>query len=411
MADDFDLVIADVKRAFQSNPVDIGIRDGEIDAIGSDLESASRRLDIGGGLVTPPFANTHLHLDKVWTLAAAGETALERYQDAEEDMGDAMGAIEAASAVKEGYDEAEIYDNAERAVELGVKHGVLYHRAFADTDTTAELKGIDPLLELREEYADVVDLEVVAFPQDGVLRDPGAEDVVAEAMDRGADTVGGIPWIEYTEADQTEHIERMLGLAREHDADVAMLTDDAGDPGLRTTEELAVQAIEADWEGRVTACHARAMELYPEPYRQKLYGLIDRAGMDIVTDPQTGPLHVPVDELLDAGIPVSIGQDDIADAYYAFGQNSMLEVGFLAAHLLWKSTRDDLWDIYRMLTHYPAQSLGIEDYGIETGTRADLVVFDVDSVREAIHYQPTPRYVLAGGDIVAETTTETTLSM
>ena len=413
MADDFDLLIEDAVLPFETDSrVSIGVRDGTIVEIGpSPLGAASERIDAGGGLVSPPFADPHLHLDKVYTLERAGETSLERYQDESDDMGDAMGAIENASQVKAEYDETWIRGNARRAIELGVKHGVLYHRAFADTDTSAELAGIDPLLDLREEFAGTVDLQVVAFPQDGVVRDPGAADLVEEAMEAGADVVGAIPWIEYTEADQAEHVDRMFDIAVEHDSDVAMLTDDAGDPGLRTTERLAVRAIEEGWEGRVTACHARAMELYPEPYFQKLVGLLERAEMDVVTDPQTGPLHVPVDDLLDAGITVSLGQDDIADAYYPFGRNSMLEVGFLAAHLLWKTTGSDLRDIYRMITTSAATSLGIEGYGIEEGTPADLLVFDVESVAEALHYQPVPTLVIAGGDVVAETSVETTLSL
>ena len=126
---------------------------------------------------------------------------------------------------------------------------------------------------------------------------------------------------------------------------------------------------------------------------------------------RSGPLHAPVDDLLDAGITVSLGQDDIADAYYPFGRNSMLEVGFLAAHLLWKTTGSDLQDIYRMITTSAARSLGIEGYGIEEGTPADLLVFDVESVAEALHYQPVPTLVIAGGDVVAETSVETTLSL
>lgn len=413
MADDFDLLVADAVLPFDGDRrVSIGVRDGTITDIGPPpIGSGSTRIEAEGGLVTPPFTDPHLHLDKVYTLDRAGETALERYQDEADDMGDAMGAIEAASAVKDEYDETQIYDNAKRALELGIKHGVLAHRAFADTDTSAGLTGIKPLLELREEFADVVDLQVVAFPQDGVVRDPGAADYVAEAMDHGADAVGGIPWIEYTDADQAEHIDRMFDLAVTHDADVAMLTDDAGDPGLRTTERLAVRAIEEGWNGRVTACHARAMELYPEPYLQKLVGLLDKADMDIVTDPQTGPLHVPVDDLLEAGITVSLGQDDIADAYYPFGQNSMLEVGFLAAHLLWKTRGTDVRDIYRMVTTAGAASLGLDGYGLAEGTPADMVVFDVGSVAEAIHYQPVPTQVVADGQVVAETTEETTLAV
>ncbi|MDZ7700605.1 MAG: amidohydrolase family protein [Halobacteriales archaeon] len=363
-------------------------------------------MDAGGHLVSPSFVDPHLHLDKVYTYDAAGEDAVERYQAGE--MGDAMGAIESASAVKADYDESRIYENARRAVELGIRHGVLHHRAFADVDTAAGLEGVKALLRLRDDYADVVDLRVVAFPQDGLLRDPGAESLVEEAMALGADEVGGIPWIEFTEADAREHVDRMVDLAVEHDADVAMLTDDAGDPGLRTTEYLATAAIDAGWEGRVTACHARAMALYPEPYRRKLYTLLDRAGVSVVTDPQTGPLHVPVDELLEAGIPVALGQDDIADAYYPFGRNSLLEVGFLAAHLLWKTTADDLQEIHAMLTEHGATSLGLEAHGLAEGTPADLVLLDAASVPEAIGQQALVTHVISGGELVAESRLETT---
>jgi fused signal recognition particle receptor len=127
------------------------------------------------------------------------------------------------------------------------------------------------------------------------------------------------------------------------------------------------------------------MELYPEPYRRRLYTLLDRAGMSVVTDPQTGPLHVPVDELLDAGIPVALGQDDIADAYYPFGRNSLIEVGFLAAHLLWKSTAADLADIHAMLTRHGAGSLGLDDHGLETGAPANLVLLEADVAQEVAH--------------------------
>jgi cytosine deaminase len=406
MADGYDLLITDATTPDRDR-VHIGIRDGTIAAIESAPvdASADRHIDAAGRLVSPSFVDPHLHLDKVYTYSAAGDTAVERYQAG--DMGEAMGAIEAASTVKADYDPDRIYENAKRALELGIRHGVLHHRAFADVDTAAGLKGVKPLLELREEYAEPVDLRVVAFPQDGVVRDPGARDLVEEAMQLGADEVGGIPWIEFTEADAREHVDAMLDLAIEFDADVAMLTDDAGDPGLRTTEYLASRAIEIGWEGRVTACHARAMELYPEPYRRRLYTLLDRTGMSVVTDPQTGPLHVPVDELLDAGIPVALGQDDIADAYYPFGRNSLIEVGFLAAHLLWKSTAADLADIHAMLTRHGAGSLGLDDHGLETGAPANLVLLEADSVQSAIGRQAIVRHVISQGRLVAENRLQT----
>lgn len=410
MADDYDLAIVDA-TAPSGDRVAIGVDDGVITAVETggaavdELGTATREIAADGRLVSPSFVDPHLHLDKVYTYDAAGDTAVERYQaDA---MGDSMGAIEAASAVKDDYDADRIYENAERAVEFGIRHGVLHHRAFADVDTAAGLEGVKPLLRLRDDYADTVDLRIVAFPQDGVVRDPGAGDLVAEAMALGADEVGGIPWIEFTEADAREHVDAMLELAVKHDADVAMLTDDAGDPGLRTTEYLATRAIDVGWQDRVTACHARAMELYPEPYRRKLYTLLDRAGVSVVTDPHTGPLHVPVDELLEAGVPVALGQDDIADAYYPFGRNSLVEVGFLAAHLLWKTTGSDLVDIHAMLTRHGAASLGLDGYGLEPGCAADLVLLDAGSVPEAIGRQALVTHVVSGGRLVAENHLET----
>ena len=134
--------------------------------------------------------------------------------------------------------------------------------AFADVDTKARLEGVIPLLALREEFRGVVDLQVVAFPQDGLLRDPGAEDFVREAVDLGADVVGGIPWIEHTDADALEHVQRMCALAAAHDRRVAMLVDDAGDASLRTTEMLATAMLEHGLVGRGVANHARAIGLY-----------------------------------------------------------------------------------------------------------------------------------------------------
>jgi cytosine deaminase len=197
------------------------------------------------------------------------------------------------------------------------------------------LEGVKALLKAREEFRGQVEIQVVAFPQDGVVRDPGAEDYFREAMALGADVVGGIPWIEYTDADAQEHIDRMFAIAKEYDRHVSMLVDDAGDPGLRTLEMLAVKTLNEGREGRVTAQHARAMALHPEPYYRKVEALLKSARIGIISDPQTAPLHARVRDLYDAGVPVAIGQDDVADAYYPFGRNNMLEVACPAAHLPW----------------------------------------------------------------------------
>jgi cytosine deaminase len=171
------------------------------------------------------------------------------------------------------------------------------------------------------------------------------------AMEMGADVAGGIPWIEYTEADIQAHIREIFDLAQEFDKDVSMLVDDAGDAGLRSLEAMAVEAIRRGWQGRALAHHARAMELYPQPYFQKVAALLKRANLGVVTDPHTGPLHARVKELLEEGVLVCLGQDDISDGYYPFGRNNMLEVAFLAAHLLWMTTSRELETLYNMITN------------------------------------------------------------
>jgi cytosine deaminase len=237
----------------------------------------------------------------------------------------------------------------------------------------------------------------VAFPQDGVVRDPGAEDYVRQAMDMGADVVGGIPWIEYTDADAQKHIDRMFALAKRYNKGVSMLVDDAGDPGLRTLEKLILKTIEIGWEGRVTAQHARAMALYPEPYYRKIEALLKKARVGVVSDPQTGPLHARVRDLYNAGVGIALGQDDIADAYYPFGRNNMLEVAFLAAHLMWMITVPDMEILYDLITTRAAQAMGVKEFGLKEGNKADLVVLNAESVWEAIWSHEAPLHVIKGG--------------
>src|SRR5262249_38694754 len=159
-------------------------------------------------------------------------------------------------------------------------------------------------------------------------------------------------------------------LARDFGKDVSMLLDDAGDPSLRTLEMMASAAIRRGWEGRALAHHCRAMSLYPEPYLQRLAGTLRRARVAVVTDPHTGPLHARVRELLAAGITVCLGQDDISDAYYPFGRNNMMEVAFLASHLLWMMTRTDIETLYDMITVSAARAMNVADFGIAMGQPA-----------------------------------------
>ena len=397
----FSLLIKNARTRFSGGKLlSIGIEGDTIAAVGENLPEAgaAQVIDAEGRLVTESFVNGHLHLCKVYTLEMVGQDALSSYHGGS--MGGAMTAIEQASRVKDRYDEKWIIENVRKACRLAQKYGNTHIRAFADTDTKAKLEGVKALIKAREEFKGIVDLQVVAFPQDGVVRDPGAEDYIRKAMELGADVVGGIPWIEYTDADMQEHIDRMFALAKEFDKDVSMLIDDAGDPGLRSLEMLAVKTLKEGWQGRVTAQHCRAMAMYREPYFRKILALLQKASIGLVSDPQTGPLHARVRDLYDSGVAVALGQDDIADAYYPFGRNNMLEVAFLAVHLLWMTTFSDMEIIYDLITTNAAKAMGIRGHVLEPGGNADLVVLNANDVYHAIWEHEAPFRVIRKGQDV-----------
>jgi cytosine deaminase len=379
--------------------VAIRILDGRIEEISPMIKAKSETvLDAESNLVSESFVNPHLHLDKVYTLDRLDELAMRAYQAG--DMGAAMNAIELASRVKLEYDEAWILPNVRKALGLALNNGNTHIRAFADVDSKAKLVGVKALIKAREEFAGKVDLQVVAFAQDGILREPGAEDLLREAMQLGADVVGGIPWIEFTDADAQRHVDIIFDIAKEFDKPVSMLVDDAGDPGLRTLEMMAVRAIKSGWQGRSLAHHARAMALYPKPYLQKVVALLKQAEMAVVTDPQTGPLHARVKELLEDGVLVCLGQDDISDAYYPYGQNNMLEVAFLASHLLWMTSTAEMDLLFDMITTSAAKAIGLNAFAIQPGAVANLLVHDVSTIREALRYHRTPKFVISHGSLI-----------
>jgi cytosine/creatinine deaminase len=378
---------------------DIAVTDGRIVGIGKSLGVlAQDEIDAEGNLVTESFANPHLHLCKVWTLPMMNEAALAAYHGS--DMGKALAAIDLASKVKETYDATWITRNARRAVALAALHGNLHIRAFADVDSKARLEGVKALIAVREEFRGIVDLQVVAFAQDGIIRDAGTDRLMQEAMALGADVVGGIPWIEFSDSEARAHIEFCFDLAREHDADISMLLDDAGDAGLRTLEMMAAETLRRGWNGRALAHHCRAMALYPEPYLQRLSGTLRAAQISVVSDPHTGPLHARVKDLLGEGINVCLGQDDISDAYYPFGRNNMLEVAFLASHLLWMTTRQDIEKLYDMITVAPAKAMNIQNHGLSVGANANFVVLDQPDVIEALRFHSAPCHVISHGQRV-----------
>lgn len=396
----YDILIKNAQLRRKAGLWNIAIEKGLIKKISKTKIQgrAGKTIDAGGNLVTESYVNTHLHLCKVYTLEMMDAKALTAYHGG--DMGGAMTAIELAARVKANYNEKWILPNVRKALKLAAINGNTHIRAFADVDSKAKLIGLKALLKARDEFKGIVDVQVCAFPQDGVVREKGTVDLMKEAMDLGADVVGGIPWIEFTEKDEQTHIDEMMDLAIAYDKDISMLVDDAGDPTLKTLEMLAVRTLEAGRIGRSLAHHARAMSLYPTPYFKKVSALLKQAGMGVVSDPHTGPLHARVKELLAEGNLVCLGQDDISDAYYPFGQNNMLEVGFLGIHLLWMTTFPEMETIYDMITVNPAKCINLPKFELKVGNNANLVVLDAKSVCEAFRYHKAPTHVISHGKLI-----------
>ena len=394
----FDIAVRRARLRGAGKPLqDIAIGGGRIAAIGERLSGgAATEIDARGGIATESFVNPHLHLCKVYTLFMTDDEAARAYHGA--GMRQAMSAIELAARVKAKYDERWIIDNVRRALALAALYGTTHVRAFADVDGKARLEGVRALLRAREEFKGMVDVQVVAFAQDGLAREPGAAALMREAMALGADVVGGIPWIERTAADTAAHIAFCFELAREFDRDVSMLVDDAGDAGLHTLEAMAAEAVKRGWQNRALAHHARAMALYSD--LEKVIPLMREARMSLVTDPHTGPLHARVKELLAGGVNVCLGQDDISDSFYPFGRNNMLEVAFLAAHLLWMTTRPEMETLYDMVTTRAAQAIGVPEHTLQVGAPANLVVLEAPDVLEALREHAAPLAVVSHGKLI-----------
>jgi cytosine/creatinine deaminase len=352
-----------------------------------------------GGLVTEPFADAHLHLDKVRTLPLVGDAALLAYTAG--GMAGSARGIDLARAVKQHYRLETLLPPIRQALADGERHGVLTVQAFADVDTAARLTGVQAVLAAREEFRGRVDVRVVAFPQDGVLRDPGVAELVEEALALGADVVGGIPWIEAGPRDQEAHVEWACALAARQGRRVAMLTDDTADPASDTTRMLAEAMGRHGLEGCGVACHARALGSYDPGRQTAVLELARDVGLGLVSDPHTGSAALPVARAVELGVAVALGQDDIEDAYYPFGRHNLLEVAFLAAHLLDLRTAPRLELLVDLVTTSAARVLGLPDPALRVGGPADLLVHDAARTVDLLAHHAAPRAVIRRGRLLS----------
>ncbi|GIF21680.1 cytosine deaminase [Actinoplanes tereljensis] len=390
-----DLLLTNTSRG------DIGISGGRIVPAGPAAETR----DLGGRLVTPPLVEPHIHLDAVLTEGQPRPNV----------SGSLFEGIAIWAERVQDLTVEDVKERVRKVLRWQLACGVQHVRSHVDV-CDPSLKALRALVEVREEARGLVDLQLVAFPQQGILSFDGGRELMREAVAVGADVIGAIPHYELTREDGVESVKFAMALAEEKGLRVDIHCDETDDEHSRFLETMVAETIRRGMSGRVTASHTTAMHSYNAAYAYRLINNIARAGLHMVTNPldnavlqgrfDTGPIrrgHTRVKELLAAGVNVAIGHDSVMDPWYPLGFGDPLQAAFVLAHLGHMSGADELRTLIDMITVAPAAALGVHNYGLDLGSEADLVVFDATSEAEALRLQ-RPRYlVMRAGRVVAET--------
>lgn len=402
------LVIRNARLRDKKSLVDILVENDRIKSVGPRLNAkVALEIDAAGSLVLPGFFNLHFHADK----CLLGEVMRPNVS------GTLPEAIEITNDFKRKYEPEEVAKRAVRALQDGVKNGTTFFRLFADVGTIGKLQAARGLLLARERMAPYCDVEVVSFPQEGIVRDPGAADLMKEAIEEGCNVVGGLPWYEYTDADARAHIDICFEMAKRYDLDIHMLVDDTDDPNSRSLEYLARKTMQENYHGRVAASHCGAMAGYNDVYAAKVIDMVATAGITLSVNAHINLVCsarldreprrrgiARVKELLARGVNIVTAQDDVNDPYYPFGKPDPLECALMMAHVAQLTLPHEMEQVMDMITDNSARAAGVKDYGIAAGCRADLVVVGVPSVHEALRQQPYRRHVIRSGRVVATAT-------
>lgn len=401
-----DLVIRNAKLNRKNELLDIGVQERKITMIRNRISAKGKEeIDAKGRLTTPAFVNPHVHPDKSFV----GDEA-DRLR-----TGATLEAFTLTHIFKKNYTMENILERAGKVMELAARYGSTIVRVFADIDTIGGLLPFKALQQLKADYKDVVDIQVVAFPQEGIVKNPGSEELMKEAIELGPDVVGGIPWFEMTDEDSKYHADFIFNLARKYDKDIHFLEDDTDDPYSRGLEYTASKVIKEKFQRIVTVSHVEALARYGDAHADKVIKLVREAGINVCSNPHISlwlasrldPQPIArgvtrVKELLNAGINVCSGQDDVNDPFYPFGKMDQLEIAFLTAHACQMTMPDELEKVFDMVTYNAAKALGIKDYGLNMGCRADIVIHEAESIKEALRMRLERVYVIKGGQIIAE---------
>lgn len=369
------------------------------------VRPAPGMLDAARALVVPSLVDAHLHLDLAYSLT----------QVPPNDSGTLLEAIELWQEAKSHMLAHDVCERALRAVRDEISGGTGYIRSHVDVGSMAEYRLCEGVLEARRRAAEFCHIELVAFPQDGLIRDAQAVDHMRRALRDGVNLVGGIPHIESTQRDGIAHLELVFDLAAEFDADIDVHIDETDDPHSIYTEYLASMTMERGWQNRVTASHVCALGSYPDAHAARVIDLLAAAQIRVVTNPGVN-LHLQgrfdrypkrrgltrVSELLARGIDVAAGQDCITDPFYPLGNGKMLDQAFLVVHADHMNTAQRIRQAFDMVSGMAGRVLGLERYAVVEDAPANLAVFAAEDVLELVRVRPAPRWTIHRGRIVAE---------
>src|SRR5438309_707441 len=397
-----DLLLKGARIAGETDTRVIGVRDG---LIAEPEDEARQVIDLRGALVTPALVEPHIHLDAVLTVG----------EPRHNQSGSLFEGIAIWAERVKDLTVDDVKRRVRRILRWQLANGVQHVRSHVDV-CDPELRAVRALVELRQEIGGQMELQLVAFPQQGILSFDGGAELMRKAVAMGVDVVGGIPHFELTREYGVESVKFAFALAAEHGLRVDIHCDETDDDHSRFVEVMAAETIRLGMQGRVTASHTTAMHSYNNAYAYQVVSRIARAGLHMVTNPldnstlqgrfDSYPIrrgHTRIKELQAAGITVCIGHDSVMDPWYPLGCADPMQAAFVLAHYGHMSGAGELRRLVDMVTVDPARALGLQGYGLAEGAPASLVVFEATSEMDALRLLPRRRLVLREGRIVART--------
>ncbi|PCI05269.1 MAG: cytosine deaminase [Hyphomicrobiales bacterium] len=402
----FDLLIKNATLADAKTQVSIAIKDGKIVDVGPRVEGeALEAIDADGNLVTPPFIDPHFHMDATLSLG------MPRLNES----GTLLEGIALWGELKPHLTIEALKQRAHALAKWSIAKGTLAIRSHVDTSDES-LMAVEALLEVKKEIAPWIDMQLVAFPQDGYFRSKGAVDNLARALDMGVDVVGGIPHFERTMADGAASVTALCEIAAERGLLVDMHCDETDDPMSRHIETLAYETKRLGLEGRVAGSHLTSMHSMDNYYVSKLLPLIAEAEITAIPNPlinitlqgrhDSYPKRrgmTRVKEMQEMGINVALGHDCVMDPWYSMGSHDMLEVAHMAVHVGQLTGVSQMKSMFKAVTENSAKVMHLEGYGLETGCNADMVILQAKDELEAIRLRPARLFVIRRGKVISKT--------